>query len=87
MVFNCTLCENETCYWSNHCPSCRKIKHYISCFSRDRVVEVLDQVLARSTEKQDLKIELEIRKEIAKKENDLKQKKKAKFQLPAKVIE
>jgi len=78
-MFSCTLCEQETCYWSNLCPSCRRIKHYISCFSRDRVVDVLDQVLARSEEKQDLKIELEIRKEIAKKESDLKQKKKAKF--------
>jgi len=86
-MFSCALCENESCYWSNLCPSCRKVKHYMSCFSRDRVVEVLDQVLARSEEKQDLKIELEIRKEIAKKESDLSKKKKAKFQLPAKVIE
>jgi len=79
MVFSCTLCENETCYWSNLCPSCRKVKHYMSCFSRDRVVEVLDNVLARSEDKQDLKIELEIRKEIAKKEADLTKKKKVKF--------
>ena len=79
MVFSCTLCENETCYWSNLCPSCRKVKHYMSCFSRDRVVEVLDNVLARSQDKQDLKIELEIRKEIAKKEADLTKKKKVKF--------
>ena len=86
-MFSCALCENETCYWQNLCPSCRKVKHYMSCFSRDRVVDVLDQVLARSEEKQDLKIELEIRKEIAKKEHDLNKKKKAKFQLPAKVIE
>lgn len=78
-MFTCTLCEHETCYWSNHCPSCKKIKHYMSCFSRERVVEVLDNVLTRSTEKQDNKIELEIRKEIASKELALKQKKKAKM--------
>jgi len=85
-MFSCQLCENETCYWSNLCPSCRKVKHYMSCFSRDRVVEVLDQVLARSEQKQDMKIELEIRKEIAKKENELIKKKKSKS-LVAKVIE
>ena len=78
-MFSCALCEQETCYWHNLCPSCRKVKHYMSCFTRDRVVDVLDQVLARSEEKQDLKIELEIRKEIAKKEADLSKKKKVKF--------
>ena len=78
-MFSCTLCEQEPCYWSNLCPSCRKVKHYMSCFTRDRVVEVLDNVLARTEEKQNNKIELEIRKEIASKELFLKQKKKAKF--------
>ena len=51
----------------------------MSCFTRDRVVDVLDQVLARSEEKQDHKIELEIRKEIVKKEQELCKKKKQKL--------
>lgn len=78
-MFSCAMCELETCYWSSLCPNCRKVKHYMSCFTRDRVVDVLDQVLARSEEKQDHKIELEIRKEIAKKEQEINKKKKIKL--------
>lgn len=74
-MFSCTMCELETCYWNHLCPTCRKCKHYMSCFGRDRVVEVLDNVLSRTVDKQDNKIELEIRKEIVSKENAIKKKK------------
>lgn len=77
-MFSCKLCEKETVYWNNLCEPCRKVKHYLNLYDK-RVYEVLDAVLARDISKQDNKIEVEIRKEIAQKELSLKQKKKAKF--------
>ncbi len=73
-MFSCTLCEKETVYWYHLCDKCRKVKHYISLYD-DRVYDVLDAVLAREVDKQDNKIELEIRKEIATKEQAIKKKK------------
>jgi len=63
MIFNCTLCEKETCYLSRYCNKCRKIKHYLSLYD-DRVYEVLDNVLSREVEKQNNKIKVELKKEI-----------------------
>ena len=62
-MFTCSLCEKETCYVSKFCDKCRRIKHHLN-LSGDRVYEVLESVLSRDVEKQNNKINLELKKEI-----------------------
>ena len=72
----CLLCEKNTNeYWfSNWCKNCRRVKHYLSLY-HDRVYEVLDSVLSRTSDKQDNKIKVEIKTEIENKEHHLRSKK------------
>ncbi len=70
MVFECTLCCRETCYVSRFCEPCKRIKHYLNLYN-DRVYEVLDSVLSREVDKQNNKIDAEIKKEIEVKKNQL----------------
>ena len=72
-MFVCSLCEKETCYISKFCDKCRKIKHYLNLYN-DRVYEILDSVLSRSEEKQDNKIQVEIKTEIENKKYNLRRK-------------
>ena len=44
------------------CEKCRRIKHLINLYG-DRVFEVLEAVLVRNEDKQELKIQQEIKKE------------------------
>ena len=60
-MFYCVLCEKETCYIVKFCDRCRKIKHYLNLYN-ERVYEVLDSVLSREIDKQDNKINNEIKK-------------------------
>jgi len=73
-MFQCVLCEKETCYISKFCDKCRRIKHYLNLYN-DRVYEVLDNVLSRAEDKQDNKIKEEIKAEIINKEYNLRKKK------------
>lgn len=77
----CKLCEkNEVEGWffnTTWCASCRKIKHYLNLYG-DRVYEVLDSVLSRSQEKQDNKIDVEIKREIQNKSYALRSTRKKK---------
>tara|TARA_R110000772_G_scaffold111119_2_gene214869 strand:+ start:1309 stop:1569 length:261 start_codon:yes stop_codon:yes gene_type:complete len=73
-MFNCVLCEKETVYISKFCDKCRKIKHYLNLYN-ERIYEILDNVLSRDIEKQNNKINVEIKEEIKKKEECLKTKK------------
>ena len=61
-MFECKLCERETCVTTHICEKCRRIKHLINLYE-ERVYEVLEAVLVRSEEKQELKIQQEIKKE------------------------
>ena len=68
----CYLCLNEYAgITQTFCPSCKKIKHYISLWG-DRIHEILDNVLTRDIEKQDNKIKVEIKDEIEKKAYSLR---------------
>ncbi len=62
MVFECKLCEKETCLTTHVCEKCRRIKHLINLYE-DRVYEVLEEVLVRTNKQQENKIQLEIKKE------------------------
>ena len=66
---NCPLCEEFTIY--SICSECRKLRHYMSIYSRERILEILENVLIRSQDKQDIKIKDELEKE----ENNIKNKK------------
>tara|TARA_R100000654_G_scaffold24441_2_gene47316 strand:- start:4680 stop:4859 length:180 start_codon:yes stop_codon:yes gene_type:complete len=50
----------------------------MSCYSRDRVIEILDNVLSRTQDKQDNKIKEEIKDEIENKEYSLRSNKNKK---------
>jgi hypothetical protein len=50
----------------------------MSCYSRDRVIEILDNVLSRTEDKQDNKIKEEIKSEIENKEYTLRSSKNKK---------
>ena len=62
-MFSCALCEEEIVIVSKLCPRCRNIKHLISVYTRDRIYEILDSVLKRTEDKQNNKIDFEIKKE------------------------
>lgn len=61
-MFECKLCEKETCITTHICEKCRRIKHLINLYG-DRVYEVLEEVLVRAEDKQENKIQQEIKKE------------------------
>ena len=76
-MFECRLCEKETVYVTNLCEKCRRVKHLLNLYG-DRVYQVLEEVLVRTEDKQDNKINKEIKKEkeeIEKKINTRSQKK------------
>jgi hypothetical protein len=75
MPFLCAMCEREYCFISKVCPECRKIKNFMNCYSRERVLEIIENVLSRDIDKQENKIKVEIKKEIEKKEYNLRTKK------------
>tara|TARA_R110000824_G_scaffold340033_2_gene526558 strand:- start:358 stop:633 length:276 start_codon:yes stop_codon:yes gene_type:complete len=68
----CYLCEKKEreSYFSYFCSDCRKLKHYISIYG-DRTYEILDNVLARTLDKQEYKIKEELKKDIENKEQAL----------------
>lgn len=78
MVFTCPVCTQEYLIVNTLCDTCRKVKHYMSCYSRDRVIEILDNVLSRTEDKQDNKIKQEIQEEIQNKEYSLRSNKNKK---------
>jgi len=62
-MFSCTLCEINSVYTASLCEECRKIKHMMTCYTPERVIEVLDRVLMRTPSKQELKIDVELKTE------------------------
>jgi len=75
-MFSCPVCNQEYLIFSTLCETCRKVKHYMSCYSRERVLEILDNVLSRTEDKQDNKIKAEIQSEIQNKQYNLRKNKK-----------
>ena len=69
-MFECKLCERETCLTTHVCEKCRRIKHLLNLYG-DRVYEVLEEVLVRTDEKQENKIKQEIKKEKEQIENKI----------------
>lgn len=66
MFITCLLCQEEYSILKNHCVVCEKIKRIINVYSKEKVLEILDRVCLRKSEKlQDYKIK-DIKKEIEK---------------------
>lgn len=76
-MFECKLCEKETCLTTHVCEKCRRIKHLLNLYG-DRVYEVLEEVLVRTDEKQEHKIQQEIKKEKEQIENKINTRSKTK---------
>ena len=68
MVFNCLLCESETCYVSKWCENCREIKNIMNVYGYKKVNEILKRVCVRNGEQINRKIEIE--KETLNKEEE-----------------
>ena len=74
-MFSCVLCERETVYTCYLCNKCRRIKHLINLYE-NRVYNVLENVLVRNKEGEANKVGIELKKDIEKREYNLRNKKK-----------
>ena len=63
LSMTCKLCETQTCYTTNFCDKCRRIKHLINLYG-DRVHEVLDKVLMVNIVEQNAREHTEIKTEV-----------------------
>tara|TARA_R110001632_G_scaffold134152_2_gene249331 strand:- start:6350 stop:6613 length:264 start_codon:yes stop_codon:yes gene_type:complete len=61
-MFLCKLCEIETVYVVSLCDKCRRVKHLLNLY-KDRVYQVLEEVLVRQPTQQQNKIHVELVKE------------------------
>ena len=72
-VLCCPLCEqNYTLY--SLCSECRRIRHLMSIYSKERVIKILDSILSRTEDKQDNKVNEEIKHDVEKVKISLKNK-------------
>ena len=69
-MFSCAICEEFSLY--NLCSDCRVIRHITTLNGKKRVLEVLENVFQRSEEKQDNKMNEELKNEIENKKVSLK---------------
>ena len=72
-MITCPLCEkNYTLY--TLCYDCRRIRHFMSIYSKERVIQILDNILSRTEDKQDNKVNEEIKEDIEKVKYNLRKK-------------
>jgi len=72
-MITCPLCEqNYTLY--SLCADCRRIRHFMSIYSKDRVIQILDNILSRTEDKQDNKVNEEIKEDLEKVKYNLRKK-------------
>ncbi len=69
-MFSCAICEDYTLY--TLCSDCRVIRHITTLNGKKRVLEVLNNVFQRSEDKQDNKMNEELKCEIENKKVSLK---------------
>lgn len=67
----CLLCQEEYSIFKNHCETCEKIKRIINVYGKEKVLDILDKVCLRKSEKlQEYKIK-DIKKHIEKPKEEL----------------
>ena len=69
-MFSCAVCEEFSMY--NLCSDCRVIRHITTLNGKKRVLEVLENIFQRSEDKQDNKIQVELKNEIENRKCNLK---------------
>ena len=69
-MFSCAICEDYTLY--SVCSDCRVIRHIVTLNGKKRVLEVLNNVFQRCEEKQNNKMNEELKCEIENKKINLK---------------
>lgn len=80
MVY-CYLCQEDYAgIFKNHCITCEKIKRILNLYSKEKILEILEKVCLRKSEKlQEYKI-IESKKQLETiKEEEEKKEKKVKF--------
>lgn len=70
-MFYCPVCNEELILMSSLCSTCKKLKYYIQLYSRDKVINILDNVLSRTDDKIENKEKALIKEEIEGKKNIL----------------
>ncbi len=63
-MFYCKFCEKETCYTSNFCETCRKVKNIANVYGFKEVLEVLEKVCLRNEKQRQYKIDKELKEQI-----------------------
>ena len=51
MVFTCYLCNEESVYTKYYCPTCEKTKRIVNVYGKEKVLEILEKVCLRKSEK------------------------------------
>mgnify|MGYP003626403807 CR=1 FL=1 len=65
-MFNCVLCEEQTCYVSKFCDNCRVIKNIGNCYGYVEIKNVLEKVCIRNIQQRQYKIDDELKTQIEK---------------------
>jgi len=50
MVY-CSLCQEEYSIFKTHCITCEKIKRILNLYSKEKILEILEKVCLRKSEK------------------------------------
>lgn len=67
-MFSCYLCQDEIVYTKYYCSNCESIKRIVNVYGKEKVLEILEKVCLRKSEKlQNYKIN-DIKKDLEKKE-------------------
>ena len=72
-MISCPVCQ-ETYTLYTLCYDCRRIRHFMSIYSKERVIQILDNILSRTEDKQDNKVNEEIKEDIEKVKYNLRKK-------------
>ena len=60
-MFNCQLCQEETCYVYKYCDNCQNVKRIMNCYGSKEVLAILNRVCLRNGAQQDYKIKKELK--------------------------
>lgn len=81
-MFNCYLCQEQVVYTKYFCCNCENIKRILNVYGKEKVLEILEKVCLRKSEKlQTYKIN-DIKKELEKDVEDESNLQKPNLNLP-----
>jgi len=66
-MFNCYLCEKESCYTTWFCEDCRKIKNIMNVYGKEDVLDILNRTCLRNNNQVGYKIDTIIKSNALKK--------------------